>query len=182
MSPAAPRALCIVAAFSAFPSALDWARQRVREHWGAELLESPVFAFGQTDYYTPTMGAGLRKCFLVPLRLFDPAELATTKLLCRRWEDEFRDPTARDVARPLNLDPGYLTQDKLVLASTKNHAHRIYLKEGIFAELTLQYRRSGWQPLPWTYPDYQSHDYHLFFSRCREELGRRGSVPPDESG
>ncbi|MEM8680048.1 MAG: DUF4416 family protein, partial [Planctomycetota bacterium] len=72
--------------------------------------------------------------------------------------------------RPLNIDPGYLTLSKLVLASTKNHAHRIYLREGIFAEITLRYQARAWQPWDWTYPDYRRVDFGQFFDRCREYL------------
>ena len=72
--------------------------------------------------------------------------------------------------RPLNLDPGYITPAKLVLASTKDHAHRIYLRDGIYAEVTLSFRGRKWQPLEWTYPDYRRDDYQRFFTECREWL------------
>jgi hypothetical protein len=70
----------------------------------------------------------------------------------------------------VNIDPGYITPAKLVLASTKDHAHRIYLRDGIFAEVTLVYRQRKWQPLEWTYPDYRRDDYQQFFTECREWL------------
>jgi hypothetical protein len=74
-------------------------------------------------------------------------------------------------SRPLNLDPGYLTEAKLVLASTKDRDHRVYLDRGIYAEVTLHYQRGrGWQPRPWTYPDYRSEPYLQFFTRCRQYL------------
>ena len=78
--------------------------------------------------------------------------------------------------RPLNLDPGYITPAKLVLASTKDHAHRIYLRDGIFAEVTLVYRQRKWQPLEWTYPDYRRDDYQRFFTQCREWLLNCGNL------
>jgi hypothetical protein len=77
--------------------------------------------------------------------------------------------------RPLNLDPGYITLAKLVLASTKDHAHRIYLSQGIYAEITLNYRAGSWQPLPWTYPDYRRSDFQEFFTNCREYLKGRAN-------
>ena len=79
------------------------------------------------------------------------------------------------VARPLNLDPGYLTEEKLVLASTKDHAHRIYLARGIYAEVTLHYQGGRWQSHDWTYPDFQRDDYHIFFTQCRDFLRRRAA-------
>jgi hypothetical protein len=84
------------------------------------------------------------------------------------------------VARPLNLDPGYLTEAKLVLASTKDHAHRIYLSQGIYAEVTLSFRRGHWRHHDWTYPDYRRDDYHAFFTQCRDYFRRcvlRGNPP-----
>ena len=71
-------------------------------------------------------------------------------------------------ARPVNIDPGYLTLFKLVLATTKDSAHRLYLQSGIYAEVTLRYQNSRWQPWPWTYPDYAADTYYGFFERARE--------------
>ncbi len=76
--------------------------------------------------------------------------------------------------RPLNLDPGYIELGKLVLASTKDFAHRIYLGRGIFAEVTLQYKHHLWRHHEYTFADYRREDYQRFFSECREWLkGRR---------
>ena len=75
--------------------------------------------------------------------------------------------------RPLNLDPGYLTSAKLVLASTKDHAHRIYLSRGIYAEVTLHYQDRGWQHHEWTFPDYRRADYQEFFTHARDHLRRQ---------
>jgi hypothetical protein len=64
----------------------------------------------------------------------------------------------------------------LVLASTKDHAHRLYLRDGIYAEVTLAYRAKRWQPLEWTYPDFRRDDFQQFFTACREHLlANRGS-------
>ena len=75
--------------------------------------------------------------------------------------------------RPLNLDPGYLTLGKLVLASTKDFAHRIYLSRGIYAEVTLYYRHGRWEHHQFTFADYRREDYQHFFSQCRDVLHRR---------
>ncbi|MDZ4819425.1 MAG: DUF4416 family protein [Planctomycetota bacterium] len=73
-------------------------------------------------------------------------------------------------SRPLNLDPGYITAAKLVLASTKDHTHRIYLSQGIFAEITLFYRHKRWEHHEWTFPDYRREDYQAFFTSARKYL------------
>ncbi|MBI4006928.1 MAG: DUF4416 family protein, partial [Planctomycetes bacterium] len=71
------------------------------------------------------------------------------------------------VSRPINLDPGYISEAKLVLASTKDFSHRIYLGKGIYAEVTLQYRNEQYESLPWTFPDYRTQQYQQFFLRVR---------------
>jgi hypothetical protein len=133
-------------------------------------LASPAFDFGETDFYRASMGDGLKKQFFVFDRSLDPAELSDIKLQTNRWEAEYAELGNHSEERPLNLDPGYITLAKLVLASTKDHAHRLYLGRGIFAEITLQYRARGWRPFEWTYPDYRRADFQEFFTQCREHL------------
>jgi hypothetical protein len=86
------------------------------------------------------------------------------------WEDEYRSSHSHPELRPLNLDPGYVTEAKLVLATTKDRDHRLYLADGIFGEVTLFFRQGAWQSRPWTYPDYQRAEYHQFLTQCREFL------------
>jgi hypothetical protein len=176
-----PPAILLLAAFSRHAPALDWARAKAEEAWGPIALASEPFDFRDTDYYQPTMGPGLKKVFWAFTRPFDPGELADLKRLANRWEDEIAaraqrgeilDDAGNPIAevRPLNLDPGYLTTAKLVLASTKDHAHRIYLRDGIFAEITLFFRHGRWEHHEWTFPDYRRADYQHFFSRARDHL------------
>jgi hypothetical protein len=177
--------LPLLAVISRHESAFVWAAARFVERFGPLALASLKFTFDQTDYYTPTMGRELRKQFLAPQKLRDPGELSGWKLLTNQWEEEFRASGQFAEPRPLNLDPGYISQDKLVLASTKNHAHRLYLGQGIYAEVTLQFRARRWQTCPWTYPDYGQAEYHAFFLACRDYLrqqrreGPEGVAPAD---
>jgi len=164
--------LLIVATISRYKEALSWTESRAVEQFGPLYLKSEAFDFTETDYYASTMGSGLKKQFLTFERLIDPGELASVKCRTNDWEAEYAALGRHEESRPLNLDPGYLTLAKLVLASTKDHAHRIYLGEGIYAELTLQFRGGTWQPCPWTYPDYRREDFQDFFSRCRVVLRR----------
>ena len=166
-------ALLLLAAFSRHEAALDWARDRAVEHWGPLAMTSPAFDFGETDYYEPTMGTPLRKIFFAFERPIDPAELAEIKLATNRLEEAYAEAADHAEPRPLNLDPGYITLGKLVLASTKDYAHRIYLSRGIYAEITLYWRHGRWQPHEWTFADYRRDDYQQFFSRCRELLHQR---------
>ncbi len=166
-------ALRLLAAFSRHEAALEWARTRAEQAWGTIALASPLFAFRETDYYEPTMGRGLWKQFVVFEELFDPAELVDDKILSGQWEHEYASQAGHEEPRPLNLDPGYLTSAKLVLASTKDHAHRLYLSRGIYAEVTLFFRDRRWRHQPWTFPDYRREDYQEFFTAARGFLRAR---------
>jgi len=166
-------ALRILAAFSRYPEALAWARQTAVAAWGPVALESQVFAFDQTDYYQATMGPALGKCFWAFETLYDPAEMVDTKLQTNDWEQQYAGLAGHEQPRPLNLDPGYLTNAKLILASTKDYAHRIYLSRGIYAEVTLQYQERAWRDHRWTFPDYKRADYQEFFTEARNYLRAR---------
>jgi hypothetical protein len=162
--------LLLMAAFSRHDGALNWAKQRAIETWGPIERESPRFEFVETGYYDATMGTGLKKVFFAFQRPFDPEQLVEVKLMTNRWEEEYAGIAGKAETRPLNLDPGYLTLGKLVLASTKDFAHRIYLSRGIYAEVTLQYKHHRWQHHEYTFADYRRDDYQRFFSQCREML------------
>lgn len=165
--------LRLLVAFSRHEAAIDWARSRAVETWGEIALASPKFDFSETNYYEQTMGGGLRKVIWAFESPADPAGLADWKLESGHWEEEYARLGRHDETRPLNLDPGYLTAAKLVLASTKDHAHRIYLRKGIYAEVTLFFKDGRWQPREWTFPDYRRADYHEFLIQCREHLRAR---------
>lgn len=162
--------LLLVAVSSRYAAALDWARERIERQIGPLALVSDAFDFTETDYYAATMGGDLKKLFIACERLVDPGDLAAIKRRTNNWEAEYAALAGHPEPRPLNLDPGYVTPAKLVLASTKDHAHRLYLGDGIYAEVTLAYRSRQWQPLEWTYPDYRRDDYQAFFTACRETL------------
>jgi len=164
----------LLAAFSRHESALEWTRQQACRQWGPLALASDVFEFENTGYYEQTMGSGLKKVLLAFADLVDPAVLVEVKHQTNGWEEQFRQLHGGPELRPLNLDPGYVTEAKVVLATTKDRDHRLYLARGIYAEVTLYYQRGrGWQGRDWTYPDYRSAAYHEFFTRCRNFLRER---------
>jgi hypothetical protein len=168
--------LLLLAAFSRYPEAIEWARKTAEDAWGSVALQSDFFDHRETNYYEATMGLDLKKTFLAFESLIDPASLVERKQTTNRWELDYQQLNRHPEPRPLNLDPGYLTEAKLILASTKDRDHRIYLDRGIYAENTLFFHRGAWQPRPWTYPDYQRADYHQFFGRCREFLRQKYAV------
>jgi hypothetical protein len=162
--------LLVMAAFSRHASTLDWARQRAERECGPIALQSDRFAHNETTFYEPTMGSGLWKIFFAFERRIDPMQIVDLKHHTNAWEDEYKSLAGHPELRPLNIDPGYLTQAKLVLATTKDRDHRLYLGRGIFGEVTLHYQQGVWQERPWTYPDYRRDDYRQFFNRCRDYL------------
>lgn len=168
-----PPVLLIMAVISRYDEALSWAAERSEVAWGRVADRSGPFAFTETEYYASTMGTGLRKQFLSFERAIDPARLPQIKIEAGEWEKEYARLGKHPEPRPLNLDPGYLTAAKLVLASTKDHAHRLYLGQGIFGEVTLSFRDGRWQHREWTYPDYRRQDFQDYFSRLRDGWQRR---------
>jgi hypothetical protein len=166
-------AMLMLAAFSRHDEALHWAKQRAEAQWGPIELESPAFEFRETKYYDATMGTGIKKVFFALARPFDPADLVDVKLMTNAWEDEYAALGKHTEQRPLNLDPGYITLGKLILASTKDFAHRIYLNRGIYAEVTLFYKHHHWQHHDCTFADYRREDYQQYFTLCRETLHKR---------
>lgn len=167
-----PPVTLILAITSRYQEALDWTTERAARVWGPLADHSDVFDFSETDYYRTTMGENLRKQFLAFERPIDPARLPDIKLETGEWEQEYARLAGHTEPRPLNLDPGYLTAAKLVLASTKDHSHRLYLDRGIFAEVTLYFSRGCWQHREWTYPDYRRADFQAFFLRVRNRCQR----------
>jgi len=162
--------LLLIAVSSRYDQALAWAEERAVQEFGPLLFQSEAFDFTETDYYQASMGDSLKKQFLTFETRLDPGRLPQIKIDTNDWEQEFADQFECPEPRPLNLDPGYLTLAKLILASTKDHAHRIYLGQGIYAETTLHYRSKAWQAGPWTFPDYQREDFQAFFTQCRQAL------------
>ena len=128
-------------------------------------LVSPWLFFGFTDYYAAEMGSPLFRRLLAFQTPVPQDRLSEIKLRTNDIEQE----TAEEGKRRINLDPGLLTAERFVLATGKNYTHRIYLGRGIFADLTLIYHKGGFEPLPWTYPDYGQPEPRLFLERARKK-------------
>lgn len=127
---------------------------------------SEIYSFNFTDYYTKEMGIGLRKFFLSFTILQRPDFLADIKNKTNTMESSF----AVEGKRRINLDPGYLTSAKVVIASAKDFAHRIYLGKGIYGDLQLQYRHGQFWPEKWTFPDYTAKPVIEFFKKVRDKI------------
>ena len=168
-SPGEPcRSLLVVAAFSRHAEALDWAHLRLSTEFGPMALTSPSYDFQYTTYYEADMGPELRKQLFVLEWLVDPARLADIKRQTIAWEEELAHSGRFPELRPLNLDPGLLSLGKFMLATTKDQAHRIYLRDGVFAEVTLRYQDGEFRTWPWTYRDYQEPFVREFLLEARD--------------
>ena len=164
-TPASPVKLIISSIYS---SKEDWLEliPRLEERFGRIDYSSKEMDFNWTDYYQREMGAPLFRQIISFERLIQPTELVAIKLFTNQLEQE----RAEQGRRKVNLDPGILSLDHLVLATGKPCAHRIYLGEGVWADLHLIYQSGSFQPLAWTYPDYRSQSYIALFNRLRELL------------
>jgi hypothetical protein len=174
---AEPRApvphLLVVAAFSRHDEALAWARDRLETLYGPLGIASLPFHFHHTKYYAATMGTELRKQLLGFENLVSPDALAGIKLQTNALEDELACSGRFPEARPLNLDPGLLQLGKFMLASVKDQLQRIYLRDGIFAEITLYFQDGEFQTLPWTYADYREPTVRAALRDFRDYYRRR---------
>ncbi len=141
------------------------AHEVIEENLGHIDHFSPVIPFDWTNYYLKEMGEDLLRQWVSVKGLVQQDALPDIKILTNELEMRF----AVNGRRRINLDPGLLMHSRLILATTKDYSHRIYIGKGIFAEVTLIYRRKvGFQPLPWTYPDYKSETALKFFSEVRK--------------
>lgn len=142
-------------------------------------MESPLIPFSFTDYYLSELGPDLKRKLLSFDRLIYPGSLARIKKLTNDLEKRFQREAGK---RGINIDPGYLEPGKLVLATTKNQQHRIYLGEGIYGEVTLRFRKGRFEPWEWTYPDYRSGVYFGFLTEVRKLYLRQLSSERDSIG
>ncbi|MDD5130837.1 MAG: DUF4416 family protein [Candidatus Omnitrophica bacterium] len=139
------------------------ARQLLKKMFGKIDFESVQISFDCTDYYEPEMGKLLKRRFVSFSKLIPIEDLYRIKLCTNRLETKFLAAKCRRI----NIDPGYIDLAKLVLATTKDYAHRIFLRKGIFAEIALSFRGNSFSPNDWTYPDYRSKEYIDIFNQIR---------------
>jgi len=143
--------------------ALDKARAILERKFGPIDFTSVTLPFKHTNYYEKEFGKELKRNFIAFKKLIPAGSLARIKITANAIENKL----SRKKMRLINIDPGYLDLAKLVLASTKDYVHRIYLNSGIFAEITLFYADKTFKPWPWTYPDYKTEEYATIFNAIR---------------
>jgi len=143
---------------------LNDSRLLLVEKYGEIDYQGDQFNFEISEYYRTEMGWPIYRRFWAFETLINPNEIARLKIECNEIEDQLTVAGNRKV----NLDPGYMDYDKIVLASAKYNGQKIYLDYGIYADLTLRYEKGNFYPYPWSFPDFKNGQYNQTFLRIRE--------------
>ncbi|NTW58310.1 MAG: DUF4416 family protein [Nitrospirae bacterium] len=151
------------------PGLFQTCTERLAGAFGPVDIRSEILPWEHSDYYRDEMGTDLRRKFIFFERLIDPGDLSRIKLHTMQLERELSLVAAK---RAVNLDPGYITEAKVVLATAKDFPHRIYIGEGIYAESTLHYSKNSgsYIAVDHTYPDFRSQYNRDLFNKAREKL------------
>ncbi len=160
----------IVGVLAANDDALERAVRAVENQFGAIDFKSDIWPFTQTEYYEDEMGQNVLRQFVTIEKLIDPGDLADIKHKANILEQDLAKQLNLDLPRPVNLDPGIIEPSKLILASTKNFSHRIYIGNRMYAELTLSFSKGVWKSFDYTFPDFKQNTYHDFFTKVRDHL------------
>jgi len=145
-------------------SILTRAKAILERRFGKIDFESRALDFNYTNYYEKELGFGLKRKFVSFATLIQPEALPKIKVFTVKTEKKL----SFKQNRLINIDPGYLNLSRLILASTKDFSHRIYLDKSIYAEITLIFKDKTFQALEWTYPDYRTAEYIEIFHKIRE--------------
>ncbi|MDP6522769.1 MAG: DUF4416 family protein [Kiritimatiellia bacterium] len=163
------RLFCGIIAVS--EDAMKQVEQELAMLFGPINVATGTIPFDCTHYYELEMGSGLLRKFVAFDNMIDPGDLADIKTRTNKIEQKYMTAvTSGATSRCVNLDPGYVTPAKVVLATAKNYTHRVYLSKGIFAEVTMTFDKKGCVFLDWTYPDFKTPGYTEFFLGLRGEL------------
>jgi len=138
----------------------------LQDKFGNILFQSSTQPWKYSDHYNKELGGQIYRNFIFFDEIIDPSTLTDIKLLTNDIEAIY----SQDGKRRVNIDPGYITLAKVVLASTKNYSHRIYLGKGIYAELALFYKNQQFIAMPYTYNDYKDQTYLVMFMKVRNLL------------
>ena len=153
----------IVGVLTSDRESLDIVLKQLSERFGKADMVSQWRSFTHTDYYADEMGSNLYRCFVSFEKLVMPSKAVEFK----GWTSEIEDEHRMDGRRTVNLDPGYLDSNKVVLVTGKHGGHKIALAPGVWADLLLWYNK-GWQALPWAFPDFRDGGWFDTFIGMRK--------------
>ena len=127
--------------------------------------------FEHTTYYNEEMGEGLNRRFVSFENLIESWDAGKFK----GWIKEIEEKYSIDGKRQVNLDPGYIDANKVVLITGKRGAHKIALPGGVWADMLLWYNK-GWVPLPWAFPDFRDGKLFPVFMEMRGKFKKQTKV------
>ena len=151
--------------FSPEKELIDTVVEELSKDFGLVDWISPELLFDRTQYYAREMGWPLHRRFISFSQLVPADHLVEIKLKTNGIEDHHR----LEGNRLVNIDPGIISPERLILATGKNYVHRVYLSKGIYADLTLIFQKGSFRPVKWTYPDYATPTIIGFFNKIREK-------------
>ena len=153
---------CMYGDFEVYESVL----KDIIENFNSVKIIGEEYLFSHSIYYKEEMGENLKKRFLVFENMIERDYLVEAKKITDKIEKKYLDEKG---GRKINIDPAILTLENFILATNKNFTHRIYLKDGVFADLTLIYKKKkGYSELDWTYADYSSEETKSFLNNVRD--------------
>ncbi len=154
------------------PTLFQACEAEISRELGPVDFRSPLIPWIHTDYYADEMGTGLQRRFLFFARTGEPGRLVDIKLATQALEERLSEVRGDRSCRRVNIDPGYLTEAKVVLATGKDFPHRISIGRGVYAEATLRYSKEarGFVAVEHTYPDFRGDEVRRWFTEARERL------------
>lgn len=164
-----PKALLFFSIFSQSKDLINEILCHLSKEFGEFFWMTPYMSFDYTDYYCEEFGRDLIRVFVAMNDLVEQDSLVDIKIFTNKLEEKF----SVNLKRLVNIDPGMISAERLVLATGKNFTHRIYLGKGIYADLTLIFQKKTFNPLPWTFPDYASDELISLFNSARNTYMRR---------
>ncbi len=162
----------VIGMLSGEPALFDVCADILIKEFGPLEAASGLFPWNKTDYYRDELGSDIFRKFLFFEQTIDPGKLPSIKHFTNTLERTSAVQSGEQLHRRINLDPGYITEAKVVLATTKDFVHRLYIGDDIYAEVTLQYdaKQRSFKPHDHTYPDYRTQEYLDLFNAARENL------------
>jgi len=163
------KAILIIGLLVSSEKYFDVVEHRLEYDFGDIARRSETIPFVYTDFYNKEMGDNILRRWISFKDLIFEDELSSVKHHTNNLELLYKPDDSS--GRQVNIDPGIITLDKLILASTKNYSHRILINDGIYVEITLNYKKQkGFAPCDWTYPDYHDPQNLEFFNQVRGDL------------
>ncbi len=149
--------------------------------FGAPLTMSRSVPWEHSSYYEVELGRNLLRKFVFFSRLMDPGDLVESKRLTMRIERDLGEEADEKISRRINIDPGYMTRAKLVLGTSKDFSHRIYIGGGIYAEVTLYFKDGSFRPFFYTYRDYKDEENISLFNEVRGQVFGCRCIPVEDT-